>query len=65
VPTSGAGGQAVSDELVDVIVEKVIRRLSQDVVREIAWDVVPELAEIMVREYLNKHGVPGPSVKPS
>src|SRR5687768_12902204 len=65
VSSSGAGDQAISDELVDVIVEKVLRRLSQDVVREIAWDVVPELAEIMVRDYLNKHGVPGPSVKPS
>jgi CheY-like chemotaxis protein len=65
VPSAGAAGQAIPDELIDVIVEKVIRRLSQEVVREIAWDVVPELAEIMVREYLNKHGVPGPSVKPS
>lgn len=46
----------VSAELVDAIVEKVIRRLSQDVVREVAWDVVPELAEIMIRQRLNERG---------
>jgi CheY-like chemotaxis protein len=45
---------SISDELIDVIVERIVRRLSQDVVREVAWEVVPELAENMIQQYLDQ-----------
>jgi CheY-like chemotaxis protein len=44
----------LSEEMMDSIVEKVIKRMSQEVVREIAWEVVPELSEIMIRQYLDE-----------
>lgn len=37
-----------------ILVEEIVRRLSDDVIREIAWEVVPELAERMIREALQK-----------
>jgi CheY-like chemotaxis protein len=42
----------LSDQVVDCIVEKVIRRMSQDVIREIAWEVVPELSEILIKQQI-------------
>ena len=45
---------AITDELVNVIVEKVIKRMSPDIVREIAWEVVPEMSEILIRQYLEE-----------
>lgn len=46
----------LSDETLDAIAEKLVRRMSSDVVREIAWEVVPELAEILIRQWLKEHG---------
>jgi len=45
---------ALSEEMIDSIVEKVIKRMSQDIVREIAWEVVPELSKIMIRQVLDE-----------
>jgi|WetSurMetagenome_2_1015567.scaffolds.fasta_scaffold09260_2 CheY-like chemotaxis protein len=42
----------LSEQVVDCIVEKVIRRMSQDVIREIAWEVVPELSEILIKQQI-------------
>ncbi len=44
----------ITDELVNAIVEKVIKRISPDIVREIAWEVVPEMSEILIRQYLEE-----------
>ncbi len=44
----------LSEEVIDAIVEKVVKRMSEAVVREIAWEVVPELSEIMIRQVLNE-----------
>jgi CheY-like chemotaxis protein len=49
---------ALTDEVVDMIVEKVVKRMSQDVVREIAWEVVPELSQIMIRQYIDELKAP-------
>lgn len=43
-----------SDEVVDVIVKKVIEKLSDRVVREIAQDAVPRIAEKLIREALDE-----------
>ncbi len=44
----------LSEEVIEAIVEKVIKRMSESVVREIAWEVVPELSEMMIRQVLNE-----------
>jgi CheY-like chemotaxis protein len=45
---------AVSDSLLDIIVDKVMRRMSSDVIREVAWEVVPELSEVLVRRVIEE-----------
>jgi CheY-like chemotaxis protein len=60
--TRGGGSEpfpiALTDEVVDMIVEKVVKRMSQEVVREIAWEVVPELSQIMIRQYIDELKAP-------
>ncbi len=41
-------------ETIDLIVEKVVKRMSEDVVRDVAWEVVPALSEMMIRQYLDE-----------
>lgn len=45
---------ALSQDTIDLIVEKVVSVMSQEVIREIAWEVVPEISEIMIRQYLDE-----------
>lgn len=45
---------ALTEETIDLIVERVVNRMSQEIVREIAWEVVPQLSEIMIRQYLDE-----------
>ncbi len=49
----------LTEEVMDAIVERVVRRMSQEVVREIAWEVVPELSEILIRQCLSDRGLAG------
>jgi CheY-like chemotaxis protein len=44
----------LSEQTIDTIVERVVRRLSDKVVREIAWEVIPEISEIMIRSYIDE-----------
>jgi len=39
----------ISEEALERIVDRVVRRMSADVVREVAWEVVPELSEVIIR----------------
>jgi len=48
----------LSEEMVNLIVERVVKRISQEVVREIAWEVVPELSEILIRQHLDELKIP-------
>jgi CheY-like chemotaxis protein len=62
-PGTRSGGSdsfpvALSDEVVDMIVERVVKRMSQEIVREIAWEVVPELSQIMIRQYIDELKTP-------
>jgi CheY-like chemotaxis protein len=64
IPFPGIRGQGqtmapLSEDTINLIVEKVVHRMSQDVVREIAWEVVPELSEILIRQYLDELKIPG------
>ncbi len=45
---------SISEEMLDVIVERVVRRMTPDVVREVAWEVVPELSEVIIRRTLEE-----------
>jgi CheY-like chemotaxis protein len=47
-------GISLSEEAIDHIVSRVVKRMSDRVVREIAWEVVPEISEIMVRQYIDE-----------
>jgi CheY-like chemotaxis protein len=44
----------LSDEMLDLIVDRVVRRMTPDVVREVAWEVVPELSEVIIRRTLEE-----------
>jgi CheY-like chemotaxis protein len=48
----------LSEDMLDTIVDRVVRRMSQDVVREVAWEVVPEIARATVCEVLKEHAKP-------
>lgn len=48
--TADLGPAWLSEDLLDEIVERVVRRMSQEVVREVAWEVVPEMAEMIIRD---------------
>jgi CheY-like chemotaxis protein len=52
-----AAAVELPDEIIDAIAQRVIRQMSPDVIREVAWEVVPDLAEIIIRQYLDEHGV--------
>jgi CheY-like chemotaxis protein len=51
---TGASPFSLDEETIELIVEKVVKRLSENVVRDIAWEVVPALSEIMIRQYLDE-----------
>jgi CheY-like chemotaxis protein len=56
-PESGnkpESGDEVSENLLDIIVERVMRRMSSDVIREVAWEVVPELSEVLLRRVIEE-----------
>ncbi len=56
VPAPTASGVELSEETLKIIVDRVVRRMSQDVVREVAWEVVPEMSEIIIRQRLDEQG---------
>jgi CheY-like chemotaxis protein len=41
-----------SEDFLNLVVDKVVRRMSSEVIREVAWEVVPELSEILIRRSL-------------
>jgi CheY-like chemotaxis protein len=56
-PAITAGGEvSISEDLLDLIVDKVVKQMSKDVVREVAWEVVPELSEVIIRRSLEERG---------
>ena len=46
--------EMMSDEALEAIVQRVVRKMSTDVVSEIAWEIVPELSEVIIRRSLEK-----------
>lgn len=54
VGAAPAGGRPLSDDDVERIARRVVEILGERVVRKVAWDVVPEMAERLVRERLRE-----------
>jgi CheY-like chemotaxis protein len=52
--TSFAPGDQPSEDFLNLIVDRVVRRMSSDVIREVAWEVVPELSEVLIRRSLEE-----------
>jgi CheY-like chemotaxis protein len=50
--TSAAG--VISDDDIDRIADRVIKKLSSQVIESIAWDIVPDITEKIVREELKR-----------
>jgi CheY-like chemotaxis protein len=53
-----APNDQLSEEFVNLIVDRVVRRMSADVIREVAWEVVPELSEVLIRRSLEERNKP-------
>ncbi len=51
-------GGPLSEKLLDLIVDRVVRRISPDIIREIAWEVVPDLSEIIIRQVIEERDKP-------
>jgi CheY-like chemotaxis protein len=57
-PRPASSNHEISEDALNLIVERVMQRMSADVIREIAWEVVPELSENIIRRTVqeqNKH----------
>jgi len=58
LPGGGAAAGMISEEALNAIVDRVVKRMSADVVREVAWEVVPELSEVIIRRTLDERSKP-------
>jgi CheY-like chemotaxis protein len=48
----------VPEEVLDMIVERVVQKMSADVINEIAWEIVPELSEILIKRSIEENRKP-------
>jgi CheY-like chemotaxis protein len=55
IPAAAGGADHPSEDFVNLVVDRVVRQLSQDVIREVAWEVVPELSEVLIRRFIEEH----------
>jgi CheY-like chemotaxis protein len=46
--------QALSEDALNFIVDRVVRTMSPEVIREVAWEVVPELSETIIRRTIKE-----------
>jgi hypothetical protein len=51
-------GDPLSEKLLNMIVDRVVRRISPDIIREVAWEVVPDLSEILIRQAIEEKDKP-------
>lgn len=47
---SFAGSPQLSPETIDMIVQKVVEKLSDKAVKEVAWEVVPQMADLIIKK---------------
>jgi hypothetical protein len=53
-PVAAPAPVAVTEELIDTIVKRVMAQISDKTVREVAWEVVPDLAEALLRKEIER-----------
>ena len=53
-----ATSNQVSEDFLNLIVDRVVRRMSPDVIREVAWEVVPDLSEALIRRSIEERNKP-------
>ncbi len=46
--------ELLTDNTLNMIVDRVVRRISADAIREVAWEVVPELSESILRRTIEE-----------
>lgn len=44
----------LSEAMLNVVVDKVMKRMSAEIIREVAWEVVPELSEGIIRRTIEE-----------
>jgi CheY-like chemotaxis protein len=47
-----------SEEFINSVADRVVRRMSPDIIREVAWEVVPELSEVLIRRVIEEQHKP-------
>jgi CheY-like chemotaxis protein len=53
-PMRASANEDLSEDALNLIVERVMQRISADVIREVAWEVVPELSENIIRRTIEE-----------
>jgi CheY-like chemotaxis protein len=53
-PAPAVNSGQLSEDVLNAIVDRVVRRMSPDVIREVAWEVVPELSEVIIRRSIEE-----------
>jgi CheY-like chemotaxis protein len=53
-PLRASSNKDLSEDALNLIVERVMQRISADVIREVAWEVVPELSENIIRRTIEE-----------
>jgi len=46
--------KALSEDTLNLIVDRVVRKMSPEVIREVAWEVVPEISETIIRRTIKE-----------
>jgi CheY-like chemotaxis protein len=49
---------ALTESALNVIVDRVVRRMSAAIIREVAWEVVPEISESIIRQTIEEQNRP-------
>jgi hypothetical protein len=44
----------ISDEEIDRIAERVVRKITREAIESVAWDVVPDIVNQVLRDELNR-----------
>jgi CheY-like chemotaxis protein len=44
----------LSEDALNLIVDRVVRKMSPEIIREVAWEVVPELSETIIRRTIKE-----------
>jgi len=58
VRSSASPDVLLSEDTINIIVDRVLKRMSAEIIREVAWEVVPELSENIIRRTIEEQSKP-------